>query len=107
MCVARLSERRRDVQSFATGRLAETFESDRAEAGPHLLRGLDDSGEFNVRCRVEVEDETPRDIRLVRHAVPRMQLDPTALCHSGQGLDAVDHYVRLAVAGHPDHVEQI
>ena len=68
------------------------------EALPHLLGGVDDVGELDVRRGIEIEDQPARRIVAVRGAIPGMQLDAADLRDRGEPLDAIDLQIGLAVA---------
>src|SRR6185312_10311135 len=104
--VARLGEGGHHVQPLAAGRLEEGLETQPLEPLAHFARGLDHRLEVDIGRRVEIEHQPFRDLRLLRRAVPRMQLQRGNLRKSSQPFDAVDLHIGLAIAGDPRKADQ-
>ena len=78
------------MQALAAGRLAEAHQAQRFQPVADLQCPGDHGIEPDIGRRIEIEDETPRHLRLVRRAVPGMQLDAAALRDRGQPLNTID-----------------
>src|SRR5205807_1454838 len=96
-----------DMQSFASGCLAEADEAEFVEPLSHFLCRFDDGGERDVGAGVQIEDETPRNFRMLRLAVPGMQFERSHLCDSGETFHAIDLKIRFAIAENGDELQQI
>ncbi len=63
------------MQPLATGRLAETDKTKLIQTVAEIARRLDHSGKGNVGARVEIKDQTARQFRLTRMAIPGMKFE--------------------------------
>ncbi len=98
LALAGLRELGDDVQAFAARRLAEGDEAELLEALAHLERGVDHAVERHVRRGVEIEHEAAGQLRIVRQAVPGMQLERGDLRRLHERFDAIDLQIGLAIA---------
>ena len=95
------------VQPLAAGGLAKTFHADFGEVLPHILGGLDDIGEFDLWCGIEIEHQPAGNVGRVRRTIPGMQLEPADLRHGRQTFDAVDLQIGLAIARYFYQFQQV
>src|SRR3954469_4751960 len=87
------------MQTLATGSLAERLKAEAFEPLAHVLGGFDHLAEFDVRRGIEVEHQPTGRVRLVRRAIPRMQLEARDLGDRSETLHAIDLQIGLAIAG--------
>ena len=93
------------MQSLAARRLAEGEEPQGFEPRAHLQRGGDHGGEGHLRRGVQIEDKSPGDVRLVRLAIPGMNLDSRRLGYGGKPFGTINLKVRLVIARDSDQVD--
>jgi hypothetical protein len=87
------------VQSLAARRFAEGNKADVSQSNAQFVGRIDHAREFDVRPRIEIEDETARHVGLERLAIPGVEFERRDLPKRDETLDAVDFDIGLAVAG--------
>src|SRR6202045_2832601 len=97
----------RDVQPFAARCLAKADEAEFVEPLSHFLGRFDDGGERDVAARVQIEDKTPRNFRMLRLAVPGMQFERGHLRDSGETFHSINLKIGFAIAGDGYELQQI
>jgi len=95
------------VKALAARRFAEGQQAELLESLAYLERGRDDGIEFHVRRRIQVEDQSPGDLRIVGCAVPGMEFQRSHLSDGGQRFDPIDLHVGGPVAPHLDQFKQL
>ena len=100
-------KRRDHVQPLSAGRLAEADKPEVIQPVAHLPCGFDDRRERNVGAGIEIEHKTARHLRLLRLAIPGMQLESANLRDGNEAFHAVDLQIGLLVAEHRHQFQQV
>lgn len=94
------------MQALAAGGLAERDHTERFQALAHLASRLYDGREFDLRSRIEVENQPARHFGFPGLAIPRVQFQRTNLGDGREAFDAVDLQIGLLVTEDRDQFEQ-
>ena len=91
-------DRDHHMNALATGRFDKRCEAAVLEHRPHLLRRRNHGVEGDIRCRIEIEDQSRRHIRFARFRAPRVQLQHRGLRHGDKTFHGVDGHIGFLAA---------
>ena len=95
------------MQALAASCLAKADEPQVVEAVAHFARCFNDCRKRHVRPRIEVEDKTTGNLRLLRPAIPGMEFDSAYLSDRSEAFGAVDLEVGLTVTEDGHQLQKI
>jgi len=81
------------MQALAAGRLAKGFQACGLQPIPDFEGTGDDGVEIHVGRGIQIEDQTPSDLRIAGRAIPGMDFQGAYLSGGGQRLHAIDLHI--------------
>ncbi len=95
------------MQAFSTRSFAKGDKPEGLEPVAHLVGSSDYGVKLHIGCRIEIEHQSTRSVRMARLAIPRVDLETSSLRNGRQTFNAINLKVRFAVARYNRQLHQM